>query len=176
MEINWTRHLVIGLIAAFVVFTLVTSASQDPPDKPGWRSVKPRGTYAVAIALGTLLTLGMAYVWLFVGSSRPDGAEQMRILFWLILAFGSATLITLFQYGQARRTGIRWRGDVLTWRGTAGVEHSRKLSEVTALRKALMGPVYIIFADGAEVRIDPYAAHALLLIETLSKRLYRRVD
>lgn len=172
MDVNWARHVVIGLIAALGVFALVTWASKSPPDEQGWRSVKPGGTYAFGLCLGTLLTMGMAYVWLFVGSSRPDGAEQMRVLFWLIIAFGCGTLITLFQYGQARRTAIRWRGDVLTWRGKGGAEQSRKLSDVAALRKAIMGPVYIVFGDGVELRVDPFATNAPLLLETLSTRFY----
>lgn len=171
MAIDWARHIIIGLIAALVVSGVVTWGSKRPPDKQGWRNIRPGGTYAFGIGLGAALTLGMAYVWLFVGSSRADGAEQMRILFWLIIAFGIGTLITLFQYGQARRTGIRWRGDVLNWRGRGGAEQSARLSEVVALRKAFMGPIYIVLADGSEIRVDPFATNALLLIETLSKRL-----
>lgn len=171
MDIEWARHIVIGLIAALAVSALVTWGGKRPPDKQGWRNVRPGGTYAFAIGLGAMLTLGMAYVWLSVGSSRADGEQQMRILYWLIIAFGVGTLITLFQYGQALRPAMRWRGDVLNWRSRGGADQSRKLSDVVALRKPFMGPVYIVFADGLEVRVDPFATNALLLLETLSKRL-----
>lgn len=81
-------------------------------------------------------------------------------------------MITLFQYGQVYRTGIRWRGDVLFWRGTDGTELSRKVSEAVALRKAFMGPVYIVFGDGKELRVDPFASNSPLLLKTVSDRLY----
>lgn len=118
------------------------------------------------------MTLGLAAIWLFVGSSRADGAEQMRILFWLIMAFGAGTLITLIQYGQARCAAIRWRGESLRWRGKDGGEQSATLGEATALRSSFLGPVWIVFADGRTLRVDPYARNAPLLIETLSKRLH----
>ena len=171
MEIGWAKHIVIGLISALAVFALTTWGSKSPPDKQGWRSMKPGGTYIVAIIGGPLFTLFLAYIWLFVGSSRPDAGSQMRILFWLIIAFGGGTLITLLQYGQARRSAMRWRGDVLYWRGKGGAEYNRKLSDALGLRKSFMGPVYIIFGDGAEARIDPYTSNALALIQKVADRL-----
>lgn len=172
MEIGWTRHIVIGLMSALVVFALTTWGSKRAPDKQGWRSLKPGGTYIFGICGGTLFTLFLAYIWLFVGSNRSDGESQMRILFWLIMAFGGGTLITLFQYGQARRSAIRWRGDALSWQEKRGAEFTRKLSDAVGLRKAFMGPVYIVFGDGTEVRIDPFVTNAPLLLKTLSNRLY----
>ena len=171
MELDWTRHIVIGLISALAVFAVTTWGSKSPPDERGWRSLKPGGMYVGAIFGGTLLTLFMAYIWLFVGSSRSDGESQMRILFWLIIAFGSGTLITMFQFGQARRSTMRWRGDALYWRGKGGTEYNRKLSEAVGLRKALLGPVYIVFGDEAEARIDPYTSNALVLIQKVADRL-----
>ena len=126
---------------------------------------------AFGIGAGVVLTFLFSYIWLFAGSSRPDGAQQMRILFWLILAFSAGTLITLVQFGQARRTAMRWRGDTLVWHGKGGAEYSRKLSDAIALRKPMMGPVKIIFSDGAEARIDPYTTNADLLLKTISDRL-----
>ncbi len=171
MDIDWARHIVIGLVAMLAVFALATWGGKSPPDQHGWRSIKPGAIYAIGIGLGTVMTLGMAWVWLFVGSDRADGAAQMRILFWLIVAFGTGTLITTLQFGQLRRAAMRWRGDRLAWRDRKGSEHSRKLGEATALRRAFLGPVFVVFEDGVEARIDPNATNALALIEVLSKRL-----
>jgi hypothetical protein len=171
MEIDWTRHIVIGLLSALVVFAITTWGSKSPTDRRGWRSLKPGAMYAVAICGGALLTLFMAYIWLFVGSSRPDGKSQMTILFWLIMAFGCGTMITIFQYGQARRSMMRWRGNALYWRGKDGTEYTRDLGDAVGLRQDLLGPVFIVFGDGAEARIDPYSDNALLLIRNVADRL-----
>jgi hypothetical protein len=39
------------------------------------------------------------------------------------------------------------------------------------LRQDLLGPVFIVFGDGAEARIDPYTDNALLLIRKVADRL-----
>lgn len=172
MDIDWTRHIVIGLASALGVCALIAWGSKSPPDRQGWRSIKPGGTYVFAIGAGTVFTLFLAYIWLFVGSNRPDGAAQMRVLFWLILAFGAGTLITLFQFAQLRRSAMRWRGETLVWRGKGGAELSRKLADAVALRSAFLGPVYIVFGDGAQARIDPYATNAPALLKTVTDRLH----
>ncbi len=171
MEVDWARHIVIGLVAMLAVYALATWTGRSPPDQRGWRAIRPGAMYGVGISLGTVLTLGMAWVWLFVGSNRPDGTEQMRILFWLIVAFGLGTFITLVQFGELRRAAMRWRGDRLVWRDRQGQEYDRKLGEAVALRRAFMGPVFAVFGDGAEARIDPNATNASDLIEALAVRL-----
>jgi hypothetical protein len=171
MDTGWTTHIVIGIVAALVVGGLISFGGRRPADKQGWRSVRPGAMYVAGIGGGTLLTVFFAAIWLFVGSSRPDGESQMRVLFWLILAFGSGTLITLLQYRKARNAAMQWRGDVLRWHDGIGTTHSRRIGEAVALRRALMGPVHVVFGDGLEARIDPYANHALDLIEAIAKRL-----
>ena len=44
MEIDWARHIVIGLISAMGVFAITSWASKSPPGKQGSRSIKPGGT------------------------------------------------------------------------------------------------------------------------------------
>jgi hypothetical protein len=56
-------------------------------------------------------------------------------------------------------------------RTRGGAEQSCKLSEAVALRNAFMGRVYIVFGDGTEARIDPYATNAPALLKTVADRL-----
>lgn len=172
MEIDWTRHIVIGVISALLVFTLTTWGSKSPPDQQGWRILKPGATYSFAIGGGILFTFFLTYIWLFVGSSRPDAESQMRILFWLIIAFGGVTLVALFQFHQARRSVICWRGETLRWVGKGGVEYSRKLNDAVRLQKTFLGPVLIVFGDGVQARIDPYTKFALMLIQIMENQLH----
>jgi hypothetical protein len=160
------RYLVIGLISAIVVYLLGTLAMRDAPDVRGWRMVRPGPMYIVGVWLGTGLTAFMAYIWLFVGSDRPDGAQQMQILFWLILVFGGGTIIVIWQGLQVRRLALRWRGDQMVWRA-GGQEVSHRFGDVAGLEKAMLGAVTISFADGTRLKVDPNASHAMALIEAL---------
>lgn len=139
---------------------------RDAPDIRGWRMVKPGPIYSVGMWLGTGLTAFMSYIWLFVGSDRPDGAQQMQILFWLILAFGGGTIIVIWQGLQVRRLGLRWRGDQMAWRA-GGKEVSRRFGDVARLEMTLLGAVTIRFADGTRLKLDPNASHAMAMIDAL---------
>jgi amino acid transporter len=171
MDIGWARFLVIMLVAAMVTLALGSIDRRARPGQRGWRELRPGASYAFAIIGGTLFTLFLSYIWLFVGSARPDAESQMQILFWLILAFGIGTTITLIQYRAARRIAICWRGDILCWRDRSGVEQRRNLDDIVAIRRALMGAVHVLFEDGAELRIDPHVRHALALIDEIDDRL-----
>ncbi len=169
METSWAKYLVIGVLALMATSVLVSLGHNTPPDKRGWRHLKPGPMYRVAITGGSIFTGFLAYIWLFVGSSRPDGQSQMQILFWLIMAFGVGTLITLIQYRGALLMAMHWRGKTLVWNGRDGSEYCRHLSDSVGLRHAWTGWVYIVFDDGLEARIDPYTNHASALIETVIK-------
>ena len=167
METSWAKYLVIGVVALMVMLTLASVGRNRQPARRGWRHLKPGTLYHVAIAGGTMFTGFLAYIWLFVGSDRPDGESQMQILFWLIMAFGVGTIITLVQYSGARRMAMRWRGQTLVWHGQNGSEHCRSLSDTVGLRRGWTGWIYIVFDDGLEARIDPYTSNASALIETV---------
>jgi hypothetical protein len=172
VAIDWTRHIVIAVVAALLVAALRVFGARRPPDPRGWRHIRPGLTYQLGIGLGIGLTLFMAYIWLWVGSSRPDGEAQMRILFWLIIAFGCGTLITLIQLGQVMRAAIRWRGDSIVWRAGRGAVETRKLSQIASVQRRIMGAVIAHFDDGTRLRIDPHAANAgalIALIETQTR-------
>jgi len=169
METSWAKYLVVGVVAFMATSVLVSLGNNTPPDKRGWRHLKPGTLYRVATTGGTIFTGFLAYIWLFVGSSRPDGESQMQILFWLIMAFGVGTMITLVQYRGAQRMAMRWRGRTLVWHDRDGSEHSRHLSDAMGLRRSWTGWIYIVFDDGLEARVDPYTNHAAALIETVIK-------
>ena len=88
---DWVRPLVSGLVGAVVVFVLSMLATRAPEDKSGWRRIVPSPMHWTGVGLGTAMVLLMAYVRLFVGSSRADAERQMAILSWLIAAFGPRT-------------------------------------------------------------------------------------
>lgn len=175
MENGWTQYIVKALISLLLAAALHAFSARRPPDPQGWRHVRPGPTYQLGIGLGLALTLLMAYIWLWVGSSRPDGEAQMRILFWLIIAFGSCTLLTLIQYRQVRLAAIRWRGDVIVWHRRDGRVEMRRLSQVTNINRSFAGATTAYFDDGASLWIDPNATNAEALIEVFEAEAGNRL-
>ena len=164
------RNIIAGLVAAAVVAVLAALAGRAPPDRTGWRSTKPSTMHWTGILLGSGLVLLMSYVRLFVGSSRADAESQMNILTLLILAFALGTIILASSMAAIRRQVLRARGSRLVYR-QGGQEHEADLGSVTRLHTNALGQAVLSFADGKELRIDPYAQGTRQLIEAVQGRL-----
>lgn len=125
---------------------------------PSWAVIRPSEMHWIGlVGAGAIVSL-MAYVGLFIGSSRADAAFQMRVLWLLVAAFSAGACVYLWQMRQIVQTDARWRGTRLTWQpADGGPRLTRDLSEVAGMHRPWFGPVRIAFVDGAELRIDPYA-------------------
>ncbi|WP_373502253.1 hypothetical protein [Aestuariivirga sp.] len=165
MQDSALKYLVIALTAACAVAMLAQWTGRSQPQQRGWKLVTPGAMHWTAVFLSGGLTLLMAYVWLFIGSSRPDGAFQMKVLFWLIVAFGTGSIIAGFSCRAIIRRGIRWRGQAITYNGPTG-EVTHRFDEISDARNTLRGFV-INFGEGHLLRVDPNAAGAQALIDAV---------
>lgn len=163
------RNIVAGLAAAVIVAVLAAVGGKAPPDKAGWRSIRPSGMHWTGVIIGTGLVLLMSYVRLFVGSSRPDAESQMAILGWLIVAFALGTIAVALSMAAILRRAIRWRGSRIVYR-LGGREQEDDLTSVTDVRNNFVGHTVLKFADGMTLRLDPYAQGSRELIETVQER------
>lgn len=163
-----TKPFLIFLAGAVVtaVLSLVAARAKAPPDSKGWRHLKPGAMHWTAIGLGGGLSILMAYVRVFVGSSRADGETQMTILTGLAIVFGLLTLATAISVHALLRRAVRWRGTTLAFTGKAGVE-KRAFNEIGHVNANAAGQVVLTFMDGTFLRIDPYATGASELLELL---------
>lgn len=124
----------------------------------GWVAARPGEMHWIGFVGSVSIVCLMAYVGLFIGSSRADAAFQMRILWLLVAAFSLGAGTCLWQMRQIMQTDARWRGTRISWQPAGGGRRlSRDLSEVAGMHRPWFGPVRIAFFDGAELRIDPYA-------------------
>lgn len=156
-----------ALLAMLVVGLLVITGRSVAPGTHGWRQIWPSAMHWTGLILCGGLALFMGYIWLFVGSTRPDGAAQMRILFWLILFFAGGSVLMGWAILQIRQAGIEWRGTVIALRRAKGVRLKHGFEDITSVRRDWLGRVAIRFADGTGVQLDTYAAGAEELIDAL---------
>jgi hypothetical protein len=157
--------ILVGFAAAAVVAMLVRVGTLSQPQSRGWAMVKPSAMHWTAVVLSGALTLLFAYVWLFVGSSRPDGAFQLKVLLGLLIAFGAGTIIAGLMFRTIVHRNIRWRGQVITYNGRAGAM-SRSFQDIRSAKSTMSG-FAIAFADGEILYVDPYAAGALRLMDAV---------
>lgn len=157
-----------ALVAMLVVAALILVGRNAAPGTHGWRQIRPGAMHWTGLILCGGLALFMAYIWLFVGSSRPDGAQQMRILFWLTLFFAVGSVLMGWAILQIRSSGIEWRGSVIAFRDSRGSRTKYGFDEVASVRKDWLGRAVIGFADGRMTKLDLYATGADQLIEALA--------
>lgn len=159
--------LTAALAAMLVVGVLVIAGRNVQPTKTGWRHIRPSAMHWTGFGLCGGLAFFMAYVWLFVGSSRPDGAEQMRILFWLTLFFACGSALMGWAILQVRKAGLHWRGSVIAFHGPQGGLAKYDFASVVSVRKDWLGRAEILFEDGLSANLDVYAAGAEQLLDAM---------
>jgi hypothetical protein len=152
----------VGAIGALAVY-----GTRAEPHSAGWRHITPARTHKFTLMLGLAMTGLMLYVWLFVGSSRPDAAQQMRVLFFLIIGFGGGSGFMAWQIRRIRQLGLRWSGRTMAY-CAGGTEQERSFDDITAIAPTLWGSVEISFRDGTRLRVDPTASGARELLKTIA--------
>ena len=159
--------VIAALLAMLVVGLLVGTDRSVAPGTHGWRHIRPGAMHWTGFGLSAALALFMGYIWIFVGSTRPDGAAQMRILFWLILFFAGGSVLMGWAILQIRRAGIEWRGSVIACRQSDGARRKHGFDDVACTHRDWLGRLVIRFADGTQTKLDTYATGADQLIDAL---------
>jgi hypothetical protein len=136
----------------------------QPKPVAGWRSISPGLGYWIALLLCLALSVLIAWVWAFIGSSRVDGAFQMRVAWWLALIFGCGAAFAGQRIVRLYRQALRWRGDALAWNGSSGNVPMRSL---VSLQTDVFGFAQARFEGGRTLSVDLAAAGASDLVERL---------
>lgn len=163
-------RIVVFLVTAFVVAALCAASARSRPNPRGWRLIAPSPLHWTALWLSAALSGFMGYIYLFIGSARPDAAHQMEILFWLILAFGLGAVVSAILIRSVMHSAVSWRGTSIIFTGPNG-EEKRQLSEITHLSGTALGSFIVQFHGGSKLRLDPNAMGAAELIEKMTDML-----
>lgn len=137
-----------------------------PKPVKGWRSVTAGLGYWAALVLPLALSVLIGWVWAFIGSSRADGAFQMRIAWWLAFIFSCGAAFAGQRILRLSRQGLRWRGEVVAWNGSGG---SIPITSLVSLRSGVFGFARARFVGGQSLSVDLAAAGASDLIEKIEE-------
>ena len=140
-----------------------------PPLKAGWCHVTPGVAFWLGGIGSLLLSSLIAWVWLFVGSSRADGDSQLRVAWWLSMVFGLGSLWSAWRIFVVDRMALRWRGNRIAW-NQFGQSIEREITGVTSLSGVLLGDrTRIVFDNGHVLEVDVAAARANELIDIVAE-------
>ena len=87
----------------------------------------------------------------------------------MIIAFAIMTGSCAVQMILISRRAVQWRGQKISFAGRDGAVHDYGLGEIRAIVSGWSGQVSLHFADGAQLRLDPYAKGASELIERIER-------
>lgn len=136
--------------------------------RAGWVQLRPGPLHWTGLVLATGLAGLMSYVGLFIGSARADAAQQMQVLWWLVAAFAIGAVVCLYQMWQIGASETLWRGGTVRFRGKTGAQLDRPIASIMSLNRSMGGWFVARFADGTELRIDPYARGADALLQRIA--------
>lgn len=131
---------------------------QDVPK--GWRALRPGAGHWFAAFFSAGLSTLVAWVYLFVGSSRSDAAFQMRIAFLLSLAFGLGAIYSAWRIYLIKRENVRWRGTKVVRRGKGGQDETVANGRAFGWRRTFSGWYVLGFSNGSMLYVDPYTKGA----------------
>lgn len=130
---------------------------------PGWRLLSPGFGYWLAFGSSITLAGLVGSVWTFVGSTRPDGAFQMQVAWWLAFLFGCGAAVMGWRIASIHRLRLGWRGETLRWSGV----HAVQMRDLEAMEESFVGFTRLRFRGGASVAVDASAYGASDLIEKI---------
>lgn len=157
-----------GAGSAGLAIVLGWLASLGSRAKAGWTRLRPGAMHWTGLVLSAGLGGLIHHVTRYVGSSRADGAAQMEIAGWLALLFAGGAAFSLWHMRRIVRAGISWREDRVRFRLPDGAITERAMAEIKEMGQSGSGWFVATFGDGAELRIDPYARGADLLLDRLA--------
>lgn len=126
---------------------------------PGWTRLSPGPMHWFSGFGSIAISLSVFYIWAMVGSARQDAAEQMKIAYWLAMAFGLGGSYAAHYISVLKRRNFRWQNETLKYEDRHGVTRTSDLSKIAASRRNWKGEEEIVFDDGTMVAIDPYTRH-----------------
>lgn len=162
------RHLFIAFAAPLAVWTMIGLHKKGATEAAGgWRRLSPSAMNWAGLVLSFGLTGFMLYIWLFVGSSRPDGAFQMKVLLGLIVA---GTASTLYMLAECFLVCVRWNGERIERRLGPWLHSSIAWDDIAGVESFPPdAPLVLKAKDGSRLYVDA----GLSLPEELVQRLDR---
>lgn len=161
-------HLVGAIALAIIVSIAFHTQKHARINAEGWHVLRPDWLLNGVTLVSVGLTIFICYVWLFVGSSRPDAASQMVICRVLAIAFGLATLyIVWFCHWRI----FLWRDDTLRVRTLLGGETRYRISDIRlVVGNEEIGEYRIKFSDGSRLRLPTHLHGARELMAKVPER------
>jgi hypothetical protein len=145
------------LITVSAVMTVISFATwlqrATASTRNGWFYLTPGPMVWIAAVLGVTATGFFTYIYLFVGSIRPDAENQMQVLFVLTVSFNLLTVVAAY-FVVAEE--VRWNATKLQRRTMFFRWRSMSWYELAEFGVEPTGYYWVSGYDRMRIRFSPY--------------------
>ena len=122
--------------------------------RDGWRYLTPGPMVWTGLVLGIALTGLLSYVYLFVGSARPDAEFQMKVLLGLTVSFNLVTILIAYSTVVEE---VRWNETEIQRRTWLFSRRAMTWPQLAAFSIEMSGYWWIRSYHGPKIRFSPYS-------------------
>lgn len=160
--------LVIGAAVMTVQAILFRLQRRNAPMQDGWRYLAPGPMVWTGLVLGFGLTGLFSYVYLFVGSARPDAEFQMKMLLILTVSFNLLTVLIAYSTVVEE---VRWSETGIERRTLLFSRRAMTWPQLAAVGIEMSGYWWIRSYEGPKIRFSPYSNGFDQLVRKIAENL-----
>ena len=146
--------LVIAAAVMTVQALLCRLQRRNASIRDGWRYLTPGPMVWTGLVLSIGLTGLLSYVYLFVGSARPDAEFQMKVLLGLTVSFNLVTILIAYSTVVEE---VRWNETEIQRRTWLFSRRAMTWPQLAAFSIEMSGYWWIRFYHGPKIRFSPYS-------------------
>ena len=146
--------LVIAAAVMTVQALLCRLQRRNASIRDGWRYLTPGPMVWTGLVLGIALTGLLSYVYLFVGSARPDAEFQMKVLLGLTVSFNLVTILIAYSTVVEE---VRWNETEIQRRTWLFSRRAMTWPQLAAFSIEMSGYWWIRSYHGPKIRFSPYS-------------------
>jgi hypothetical protein len=146
--------LVIAAAVMTVQALLCRLQRRNASIRDGWRYLTPGPMVWTGLVLSIGLTGLLSYVYLFVGSARPDAEFQMKMLLGLTVSFNLVTILIAYSTVVEE---VRWNETEIQRRTWLFSRRAMTWPQLAAFSIEMSGYWWIRSYHGPKIRFSPYS-------------------
>ena len=146
--------LVIAAAVMTVQALLCRLQRRNASIRDGWRYLTPGPMVWTGLVLSIGLTGLLSYVYLFVGSARPDAEFQMKVLLGLTVSFNLVTILIAYSTVVEE---VRWNETEIQRRTWLFSRRAMTWPQLAAFSIEMSGYWWIRSYHGPKIRFSPYS-------------------
>lgn len=112
-------------------------------------------------------SLVIFWIWLFVGSDKPDAEQEMQMAYWMAVAFALGGSYLAHYITVLKMQNTRWLDREILRNDRKGNVCSYSMADFVSFKRNWKSEIDVCFSDGQVLSVDPYTKNADMFLGTV---------